>query len=369
MNLTIIAAAIRGRRILRHNYVYAYVTCTLSSNVAFGLTAGISTLMNFIAAEEEKIHLHEPKDVATLKWWAFRKSLILAVYLIMSASIASLIYGLRESSYFIGKFSSNSTLSDTSTKRGSLRTRKQKAVFIILLVWLIPCLFSIVPPIFDECIKNCQCHPGAYLKNVCNTTQNKQCSAIWVPLSKSYLICVVVVWLFLIIDIGYLLSRTIVMFLRAVAPSSRSNAEILTVDGSSGSEDRRCAKLCFRGKWPPMNHSIKLLISLSATYTIFTLPAMVVITIDIANAVEMLDFQSASIMLMLALAYAIVSPVLLVKYMPGLRKAVADMFSRICRTTNVTRRRTTVNSVGLEEDLSDQNSNAGIHITAIPDKK
>nr|XP_039265044.1 uncharacterized protein LOC120340753 [Styela clava] len=186
LNLIIIIAAIRGRRILRHNYVYAYVTSTLSSNIAFGLSTGLSTIMNYTAKEEKRIDFNLSGDIALLKWWAFRKSFIMAVYLIMSGNIASLIYGLRESSYFIGKFSSTSTLSDTSSKRESIRTRKHKAAFIILSVWSIPCLFSMVAPFFDECIRNCFCHPGAYLKNVCNTVENKHCSTVWVPISKSY---------------------------------------------------------------------------------------------------------------------------------------------------------------------------------------
>jgi len=41
-------------------------------------------------------------DTALKTWWGFRVAFVMNLYLAMCANVSSLIYGLRESSFFVG---------------------------------------------------------------------------------------------------------------------------------------------------------------------------------------------------------------------------------------------------------------------------
>ena len=52
---------------------------------------------------------HDPHQVSLKIWWGFRSSFSISTYLLTSASVSALIYGIRGSSYLVGRFMKDSS--------------------------------------------------------------------------------------------------------------------------------------------------------------------------------------------------------------------------------------------------------------------
>ena len=236
-----------------------------------------------------------------------------ALYLTFSGNIGLLIYAMDKRTVVLGPKPKN------LSKKIHKLSRIPRAVNITV-VWTVPIFYATLAMIPQwNCVSTCKC-TTYYLKSgeeSCNSTSYDFCSRIYSPLSNSYLFIDVIIWFLICMCL-------LVLFYRAFENVRKTNT-------------RNHLKLFWQ--------NYKVLIILFILYFFLTFPFIIILIIDFANldsqAIRYLSNADSTvpyIITPLPLVYTMISPVILVLYLPGLKSAMVMLTLKCFRqkTTDLT---------------------------------
>ncbi|CAK8686647.1 unnamed protein product [Clavelina lepadiformis] len=200
------------------------------------------------------------------------------------------------------------------------------------------------------------------------TDTHQRCSRVWQPLTDSFLLIIVSLWLLEIIGIVVMLITSIRKSLLVMNPARSISSHSLymsnrNVYGSKSTENMsnldntansisgisHCRSVSNMNLESPNTHqggrlsccyscnvTIKFLVIIFLLFLVTTSPVIVVILIDVISKDYVLPPHSVPWVVMLSMWYGLISPVILVCYMPRLRLAVQGLFVSIKCCTRIT---------------------------------
>lgn len=314
-NLAFLFAVLLYRKKLKHNNVYTYVTSALIANVLTSLWA-FYHFFNYYFGIESKEPTH---------WWAFRKGMTAGFSLILCGNIGLLIYAIEDNTYMVGRLVSGNITTVKTNNRMNRNFRWKKALFLITIAWIIPVIYGLLAMTPWNCTWNCTC--TLYLASGAPLCPGKDCSRLYTPMAKSYLLCIVVIWA---VECGFLLfviCKAAISFPKFGSPSNRgdtaytSTTEATSPDQSNNNSTKRKSSN-FRKFSPKMARSYRFPFILLGLFVSCTMPVMILFIMDFAMA----DFKpgaiTVNVITPLPLLYCVISPVLLTKRLSGMRSAV-----------------------------------------------
>ncbi|XP_078495069.1 uncharacterized protein LOC104266392 [Ciona intestinalis] len=337
LNIVIVIATWVNRKKLRHNYVYAHVTSMVMANVVLGIML-LYTMLNYLLMFErpypfngdDRYDANNKSQNSIMTWWSLRKTFTIGLFLTFSGNVAALIKGISTSTYFVGR-----TGGSTGTKSitEGIMTRRRKVYLSITVTWLLPIMYCIPSLSGWNCLDYCSCLPGYYADYYCISVRHPElCSNLWYPMTKGHLLIAALVWLILLIIIIILLVMTVKKYYRTAQvsqPSITMDKECEIIEDGNVEHEKYEAEIT-QGKTRkrlPLHTSIKLLISLAASYTLCTAPIMFYLMLDPISNIGTAKVASlvATLASVLVVIYSFICPILLIMYMPRLRAAVISV--------------------------------------------
>lgn len=201
---------------------------------------------------------------------------------------------------------------------------------LITATWIFPVLFGLLSMTPWNCTSQCSCTLYLEGQPLC---KGDKCSSLYTPMSKSYLLVIVIVWF---IECSFLL---LVICKAAISFPNRTDSNnsvdehsedkdplsMTNVRGSNGNSERKVTP--FRRFSPRVAKSHKFPFMLLGLFILCTAPVMVLIVLDFAVA----DFQAGdivvNIIIPLPLLYCLVSPILLAKRLSAMKSALVMTLS------------------------------------------
>ncbi|CAK8689687.1 unnamed protein product [Clavelina lepadiformis] len=379
INVIVIYAAIKNRRKLRHNYVYIYVISTLSANALFGILACYQLTNQVIHferlwSEANPFSLDNSSFAANVLkgWWVFRTGYMITLFIIMSASISALIFGIRESSYFVGRAACH--VPERKSFGKASPKRRKTVIGIVVSIWVLPTILNIVASISWSCVDLCFCTPGYYGQDLfyCQSDVNRHCSRFLQPQRNDFLIVALVIWCCETMSMIIMMVTTVrkyvqimgttatpsyslesVLSATTTAPAQQDNftptrmpSIALNIANNRIQEEAENAideeqntaveKKLGCGYFSHFNYNVKLLVIISCLFMVCTFPMMIIMIVDVASTDYVLNYYVVLLGFVLTLIYSTVSPLILVYYMPGLRLVLKRTFFNCCSVTTIT---------------------------------
>ena len=112
----------------------------------------------------------------------------LALSLVLCGNIGLLIYGIEDSTYVVGRMSSR----QQARRQLDPNYRRRKATALICVVWALPTLFGLLAMTDWNCHSVCTCTLS--YKSGAPLCREAKCSRLYTPMSKLYLLVVVILW-------------------------------------------------------------------------------------------------------------------------------------------------------------------------------
>jgi len=94
-----------------------------------------------------------------------------------------------------------------SFKYFSFMTRRQRAYVMIVLLWIIPIIYAVIPPAGWNCAQTCQCLSECFPSNHTFIPSDLACSRVFPPMTNAWLSLVVVSWLCGVVITIWMLKR------------------------------------------------------------------------------------------------------------------------------------------------------------------
>lgn len=201
---------------------------------------------------------------------------------------------------------------------------------LITATWIFPVLFGLLSMTPWNCTSQCSCTLYLDGQPLC---KGDKCSSLYTPMSKSYLLVIVIVWF---IECSFLL---LVICKAAISFPNRgdsNNSEDensedknpLRMNNARGDSVNSMRKVTpFRRFSPRVAKSHQFPFMLLGLFILCTAPVMVLIVLDFAVA----DFQAGdivvNIIIPLPLLYCLVSPILLAKRLSAMKSALVMTLS------------------------------------------
>nr|XP_026690260.1 sphingosine 1-phosphate receptor 4 [Ciona intestinalis] len=289
-NLVILLALVLYRSRLKHSNVYRYVASTLVANLVTS-ALGFYHFINYYYGIESAHPNH---------WWAFRKGMTLALSLVLCGNIGLMIYGIEDSTYIVGRVSMQT--SEQSTRLDP-KFRRRKANALICVVWALPTIYGLLAMTDWNCTNLCSCtlsyKSGKYLCPV------GRCSHIYTPMSKSYLLVVVILWALECIGLLFLLCRSFCN-IRGRGDGSESGGRKISIRKALG-------------KYHASHHTVTILFIL---FVVCTAPIMGLFFADFIQQDAHFSHFLVNCITPLPLVYCVVSPILITQKLSGVRSAL-----------------------------------------------
>uniref|UniRef100_H2Z309 G-protein coupled receptors family 1 profile domain-containing protein n=1 Tax=Ciona savignyi TaxID=51511 RepID=H2Z309_CIOSA len=290
-NLVILLAIVLYRSKLKHSNVYRYVASALVANLITS-ALGFYHFINYYYGIESS----HPNQ-----WWAFRKGMTLALSLVLCGNIGLMIYGIEDSTYIVGRVSVQTPEQST---RLDPNFRRRKANALICLVWALPTIYGLLAMTDWNCTILCSCtlsyKSGKYL------CPAGKCSHIYTPMSKSYLLVVVILWALESTGLLFLLCRSFHNIRGRVDANSESVGSQISI--------RRAL-----AKYRASHHTVTILFLL---FVLCTAPIMGLFLIDFIQSEAHFSHFLVNCITPLPLIYCVVSPILITKKLSGVRSAL-----------------------------------------------
>nr|XP_039270971.1 uncharacterized protein LOC120345547 [Styela clava] len=314
-NLAFLFAVLLYRKKLKHNNVYTYVTSALIANVLTSLWA-FYHFINYYFGLESKEPTH---------WWAFRKGMTAGFSLILCGNIGLLIYAIEDNTYMVGRLVSGTITTIKSNNRMNRNFRWRKALFLITFAWIIPVIYGLLAMTPWNCTWDCTC--TLYLASGTPLCPGKDCSRLYTPMAKSYLLCIVIIWA---LECGFLLfviCKAAISFPKLGSPSNRvdnaysTTTNVTSPDPSNNNLSKRKSSN-IRKFSPKMARSYRFPFFLLGLFICCTMPAMILFILDFALLAFKPGAITVNVITPLPLLYCVISPILLTKRLSGMRSAV-----------------------------------------------
>ncbi|CAK8688175.1 uncharacterized protein LOC143459806 [Clavelina lepadiformis] len=291
-NLVILASLFCYRHKLKHNNVYRYVASALVANVVTAVL-GFYHFINYYYGFE---------TTSPNPWWAFRKGMTLALSLVLCGNIGLLIYGIEDSTYVVGRMSSR----QQARRQLDPNYRRRKATALICVVWALPTLFGLLAMTDWNCHSVCTCTLS--YKSGAPLCREAKCSRLYTPMSKLYLLVVVILWGLECLGLLALLCSSI----RTVRHSDSEKA-------TKGHAERKY--LSFKRTLTRHRASHQVVYFLFMLFIICTAPIMILFVLDFAIPGIHFSHIVVNCITPLPLVYCCISPILVSHKLAGVRDA------------------------------------------------
>ena len=219
----------------------------------------------------------------------------LALSLVLCGNIGLLIYGIRESTYVV----SRKMASSSKSEKLSPRYRRRKANYLILMVWAFPTAYGCLAMTSWNCTAD-QCTCTLRYKSGQPICTKGSCSQLYTPMAKSYLLLVVVLWVFECLGLFALICKSILALRHSNKKMSASLCQVFRdFVANSG-------VICF----------------LFGLFLLCTAPVMVLFALDFAVPQISFGHVVSNVLIPLPLLYCIASPLLIAHKLSGVKRAL-----------------------------------------------
>nr|XP_039265651.1 uncharacterized protein LOC120341238 isoform X3 [Styela clava] len=348
-NTFILAAMAKGWGVLRQNVVHRYLISCLLSVMSFCLVSAYEMLHTLYGVDEytlgesvlRRYDDSNPIHRSVMQGYAYRKGLLPVLAIVMQFNIAVLIYGVSDNTYFVGRFTNPEVLSrdhiNTRMKNNreiaflldSKKWRKHKPVLMCVFSWVAPLGISIPVAFGWSCVEHCACLPTYRWRSTCIPRRISQENDFeWT--SRSFRDAK-------INDLAKTTRSASMQVLKSPQSTPTNSIKIETTHSQSSARPRPFDPSFRprRSKRPPLDPTVKLLIILSISLFLSVTPIMMIWLLDVITTADVSKGYGFSVALSLSYIYSASLPLILLKYMSGLKQACISFFIK-CPCTGTT---------------------------------
>lgn len=413
----LIAITMNNRNLRRQSRVYAHVSSTILANVIFSFLALMQIVSLYFNLEGYAIDsAHKGKVREELvKLWAFRKSFLYGMYIIMCGNIGFLVEVIRSRINIslrsaAGAVRINDKKPYSRSYRSSVRdtavpssrvARRRRSYLAICSLWILSLIYVITPIMGWSCADVCSCLSSCFPEDEITHPPVSGCSRAFPPLSNSWIAVTIGMWAVGLTAVLIHLKRSISSLRKAYlehiprkasvstntplcenlpsqpdSPNIELNTAPLVSQASSeekksaqqdekcdNSDDLKADKKTSR--WSIKNflsrsrssqkrfhersfirpqEQFKHVILLTVTFALCTAPPMMYLVADMALPRMEMNMMLMNVCLLFPFIYCVISPVLLIRCLPGLQKSMRKLVLSICRCSSSpkSRRQTSV---------------------------